>query len=190
MLVDQVLIVDFGSSKLNATGSSGVGFKLLDMTGSVYQNRTTDGVYQTAPGIYAAKVSLTSSFLGQIVWDTGDTFVKKYYASEVVDPTDLQVISQLAGDISSTAATLASEHESLENLVNQISSSAGSIDLVVGSVQDDLYMLKEMTLGRWHIINNQMIFYASDNVTEISRYNLFDDTGAPSMEAVFDRVKV
>jgi hypothetical protein len=44
--------------------------------------------------------------------------------------------------------------------------------------------------GRWKIIGNQMVFYRADNSTEITRFNLFDDLGAPSMDAVFERVKV
>lgn len=44
--------------------------------------------------------------------------------------------------------------------------------------------------GRWRIVGDQMIFYASDNVTEVTRFNLFDDGGNPSSDAVFERVKV
>jgi hypothetical protein len=44
--------------------------------------------------------------------------------------------------------------------------------------------------GRWKIVGNQMIFYQEDNVTEIRRFNLFDDLGSPSMDSVFERVKV
>lgn len=44
--------------------------------------------------------------------------------------------------------------------------------------------------GRWRIINNQMVFFKSDNSTEIARFNLLDDTGAPTMDSVFERVKV
>lgn len=44
--------------------------------------------------------------------------------------------------------------------------------------------------GRWRIVGDQMIFYASDNVTEVTRFDLFDDSGNPSSDAVFERVKV
>jgi hypothetical protein len=47
-----------------------------------------------------------------------------------------------------------------------------------------------MQFGRWKIINKQMIFYKADNITEIARFDLFDDSGNPSAEAVFERVKV
>lgn len=44
--------------------------------------------------------------------------------------------------------------------------------------------------GRWKIVNNKMIFYKEDNVTEITRFNLLDDTGSPTMDDVHERVKV
>jgi hypothetical protein len=44
--------------------------------------------------------------------------------------------------------------------------------------------------GRWRIVGDQMIFYRSDNTTEVTRFDLFDDVGAPSSDAVFERVKV
>ena len=51
---------------------------------------------------------------------------------------------------------------------------------------------KDLTAGRWKIDeeNKQMIFYKEDNSTEISRYNLFDESGAASVSSVFDRRKV
>ena len=60
--------------------------------------------------------------------------------------------------------------------VNQISGTVG-----------ELY---QMGYGRWKIENNQMLFFGSDNSTEIARFNLFDDAGNPTMDSVFDRVKV
>ena len=44
--------------------------------------------------------------------------------------------------------------------------------------------------GRWKIVNNKMIFYKEDNVTEVARFNLLDDTGSPTMDDVHERVKV
>ena len=44
--------------------------------------------------------------------------------------------------------------------------------------------------GRWHIENNQMIFYGPDNVTEVARFNLFDAAGLPTEADVFQRVRV
>lgn len=57
----------------------------------------------------------------------------------------------------------------------------------ISGVVDELY---QMGYGRWKIENNQMIFFGSNNTTEIARFNLFDDAGDPTMDSVFDRVKV
>jgi hypothetical protein len=53
--------------------------------------------------------------------------------------------------------------------------------------------LYNISFGRWKITTGsspQMIFYKDDNATEIVRFNLFDETGAPSFDAVFERTKV
>jgi predicted deacetylase len=54
----------------------------------------------------------------------------------------------------------------------------------------DVAFIRDFTAGRWKMSNNQMIFYKEDNLTEIARFNLFDDGGNPSMESVFERKKI
>ena len=52
---------------------------------------------------------------------------------------------------------------------------------------DDIWNVE---YGRWRIINNQMIFYKPDGITEISRFDLFDENGSPTMSSPFERRKV
>lgn len=171
--LQQLRLCNFGRSKSNATGSLGVGYQLLDYVGGVAVSRTTTGVYQTAPGIYAAYIAFPDEFRGQILWDTGTAFPEIYYASE--------------------------QHNTEENLPDVIYEKLNTIEntIVSGSLDDKLDLILEkaditlqMTAGRWHILNNQMIFYKDDNVTEVMRFDLYDDLGNPSMDAVFDRRKV
>lgn len=53
-------------------------------------------------------------------------------------------------------------------------------------------LLYNMEGGRWKVdtITNQMIFYRADNTTEVARFNLFDSTGAPASENVYERRRV
>lgn len=44
--------------------------------------------------------------------------------------------------------------------------------------------------GRWKIVNNQMIFYKDDNITEVARFDLFDAAGSPTDDAVMERKRV
>lgn len=44
--------------------------------------------------------------------------------------------------------------------------------------------------GRWKIVDNQMIFYAPDNVAEIARFNLYDADGQPAIEGIMERTRV
>lgn len=82
MSLDQLKNVNFGQSKMNATGALGVGFTLLDISGTIASPRTTAGVYQTAPGIYAAYITFPTEFRGQVLWDTGNAFPRVEYATE------------------------------------------------------------------------------------------------------------
>ena len=159
MSLSQLKNVNFGRSRLNATGSSGVGYQLLDTTGGVISSRTTSGVYQTAPGIYAAYVAFPDNFRGQILWDTGTAFLTASYATEQYNYEE--------------------NNPKVDSIYNVVTSMTGTLN----SIYDIQY-------GRWRIVGDQMIFYKDDNSTEVVRFNLFDDAGNPTMDAVFERVKV
>ncbi len=158
MSLSQLRNCNFGRTRLNATGSTGVGYTVLDTTGATVTARTTAGVYQSAPGIYAAYITFNDGFNGQIIWDTGTAFAPVEYAAEQynVQENDPKV-----------AATHA--------IVTQMSGTIAS--------------LYDIQFGKWQIVSNQMIFYKEDNVTEVARFDLFDDANAPSMDAVFKRVR-
>lgn len=61
-------VVSFGKSKSNL---SGVGFTLLNPNGSIYQARTTSGVYEINGGSYGAEITFPDNWIGIIQWDTG-----------------------------------------------------------------------------------------------------------------------
>jgi hypothetical protein len=84
MTLTQLRNVNFGRTKANATGSSGVGYSLLDSDGNIINPRTTSGVYQliSGSGIYAASITFPDAFHGQLLWDTGSTFTTTFYAVE------------------------------------------------------------------------------------------------------------
>jgi hypothetical protein len=161
MALDQLRNCNFGLNRANATGSTGVGYTLLDVSGSTVLARTTTGVYQliSGSGLYAAYVSFPDSFRGQVMWDTGTAFVTRSYA---VEQANVEENNPVVNDT--------------HRIINMMSGTLGS--------------LYDISFGRWHIIANQMVFYKEDNVTEVARFNLYDDSVIPSMDAVFQRTKV
>lgn len=188
--------VDFGRSKLNATGSSGVGYTIYDKNGSVLVPRSTAGVVQVSPGIYSvselnfSNVESMHSFF-QIVWDTGSAFSKTFYATETILPTKTdEEVTTLVDTVNNLTSSLSSSLGTLVNDVNQIFNTVNSIFPDLSKLIQDVETIKDFTSGRWRMHDNQMVFYKEDNVTEIARFDLFDDTGSPSMEAVFERRKV
>lgn len=50
--------------------------------------------------------------------------------------------------------------------------------------------IKDIEGGKWEITNNQMIFYKEDNVTEIARFNLYNENGVLSNTNIFSRIKI
>jgi hypothetical protein len=159
MPLQQLRNANFGRLKADATGSSGVGYTLLDISGSAVMPRTTTGVYQTAPGIYAAYITFPDNFRGQLLWDTGTAFLTASYATEQYNVEE--------------------NNPKVDDTLRAVLPLAAQIQ-----------QLYDIQYGRWRITNNQMIFYKEDNATEVARFDLYDDTGNPSMDAVFDRVRV
>lgn len=74
--------------------------------------------------------------------------------------------------------------------IDRIDTSITNVSSTLGYMSGSLRSLYDMNFGRWKIVTNQMVFYAPDNVTEVARFDLFDDVGNPSMDAVFERKKV
>jgi len=197
----QLRVCNFGKTKLNATGSSGVGYQLIDYSGVVSIARTTDGVYQTAPGIYAAYIQFPTEFRGQILWDTGSAFSSTYYAVEQHNTEEnlpdliydklVEVSDQVSAVETLVSGSAPAELTSAVSQINNISAYlTGSVNSKLDAVLDRVDDVFQMTAGRWRIVSNQMIFYKDDNSTEIMRFNLFDDAGNPTMDAVFDRFRV
>ena len=150
-----------GKSKANLTGSTGVGYALLNADGTTNQPRSTTGVYQlsSGSGLYAAQITFPDTFHGSVIWDTGEVTSSLGYATEQYN---------------------------IEENDPKVADTWQMINDTTGSIQS----LVDISYGRWKIVSNQMIFYKSDNVTEVVRFNLFDDSNNPTMDAVFDRQKV
>lgn len=167
MSLSQLRNVNFGRNRANVTGSTGVGYTVLDTVGSVVTPRTTAGVYQltSGSGLYAAYISFPDSFRGQVMWDCPPT------------------TGSLGQILSQSFATEQYNYEENNPLVDDIDAKVTQMSGTIGQLYD-------IQFGRWKIVGNQMLFYKDDNATLVATFNLFDDVGAPSMDAVFERVKV
>lgn len=161
MSLQQLKNVNFGKNRSNATGSTGVGYMLLDVSGSVSSPRTTTGVYQSVPssGLYAAYITFPDEFRGQIIWDTGTAFATTDYATEQYNVEENNPL--------------------IRETYNVVTTMSSSIETI-----------RQFSEGRWKIENNQMLFYDKDNVTLIATFDLYDSFGVPTEDAVFERVRL
>ena len=151
--------------KQNAT----IPFELL-ITDLFGQERTdidtvTVRVFHRVAGVEVEDLSATAMEIGSGI--TG----KYYYSWESDLDTGEYIIEYTITD------TLAEEYLQYETLT-------------VGYLEDEIQFLVDAEGGKWEIVSNQMIFYKSDGVTEIQRFNLYDSAGSPSMTEVFKRVRV
>lgn len=161
MSFSKLQVANFGKSKGFATGSNGAGYIVLDVSGSIIISRTTGSVYELSPGSgnYAAYVSYPDDFHGSILWDTGTAFSGTFYAGEEFN---------------------------YEANNPRVDASNSILQSITGSLQ----LMVDMTAGRWKIVADQMIFYSlADDTIPVATFDLTDDTGLPSMDAVFERRK-
>ena len=74
-------------------------------------------------------------------------------------------------------------------------STTKDIEPIFDTLTTKVELMLQMTTGRWKMQTSGpqgpiMIFYKDDNITEIARFKLYDDTGIPSAINIFERVKV
>jgi len=78
--------------------------------------------------------------------------------------------------------------EPADNVTVQISQSSSATISSLATMESDLAFIKQIEQGRWKILNNQMIFYASDGTTPIRTFNLKDKSGSPAEANVYERI--
>jgi hypothetical protein len=168
----QLQNVNFGQNRADATGSTGVGYTLMDFGGNIVAARTTAGVYQLASGsgLYAAYVSWPDNFNGQILWDCPPM------TSSLPDPDDVHILSQ-------SYATEQYNVQANDPLV------AATYTLLSGTVAPNVQAIYDMEYGRWKLdpTTNQMYFYDPSGLNLIATFNMYDNTFTPATDAVYQR---
>lgn len=141
-------------------GLATVGYTLYDEFGLEAEPRSDVNVSEVGPstGIYSAPVNFPESFMGSILWDTGQG-AQTVYASEEVNISNATV-----------------------SIANDVTSIKSAIDADLTFIKDMIggrWVIDAETY--------QMIFYKGDNSTEVARFDLRDKNGNPSYLSVFNR---
>ncbi len=75
--------------------------------------------------------------------------------------------------------------------VDGTSTLSGSDRYVFGSNENnEVTQVRKIATNRWEIVSTQWIEYDDDGTTALRTYNLFDESGNPSKNNVFDRKPV
>ena len=157
---------DFGRTKNNATGSSGVGYTVYDKNGNVLTPRSTSGVVQVSPGIYSISEltfpgSAASHEFFHIVWDTGASFPKTYYASETLLPSPtLEVAESILDVVTSLSSSLdAGITQGLDSITAEIGNLTASLGPNISQNINDLSSSldrKSTRLNSSHVSESRM----------------------------------
>jgi len=119
---------------------------------------------------------------GRVVIDLNSVtagLIRFYGVGELIDQDDNTIVTGTYGNLVVVNKSL--NNSSVCNAVwDHVKATA---------LLDDVDFIKDIEGGRWRIHDKQMIFYASDNITEVARFNLFDKTGTPSGDNVYERVR-
>lgn len=114
---------------------------------------------------------------GTLIGGVGDEPVKATGTANdltiQIQPTDATIVPGTGG------ATAIEIREEMDNNSTKLLNIDNNINTLIDEIG-----------GKWIIIGNQMIFYKSDNITEIMRFNLFDENGLPTMTNVMSRERI
>ena len=69
-------------------------------------------------------------------------------------------------------------------LITDFGASFIDVEPKVDQLIEDVTFLVDVEGGKWELIGNQFIFYKADNVTEVARFNTFNEAGLPAMENI------
>lgn len=139
-------------------------------------------------------VGITIELLGQWqlkFWETGS--IVKVSGGNLVGGPD--------GDpIAYTAGVQALLIQSAAGTVTTISTGSGlsadekealsRVDTLSQMTNTNVTFLKDIEGGKWTVVNDQMVFFKADNLTEIARFNLYDEDGNATTTNVMSRERV
>ena len=175
------------------------GWKLLydprktSVTGVLYSD-DYDTAYYLNPSLeplYPAKVSSVVNTIGS---DTSNSDIAQevwQYPNRIIN-NNIPTVSEITNDLDNNSIKLAQIKAILDGMPQTPTDTANAIWNHSTAIQlyNNIDFIKNIEGGRWKIIDNQMIFYSDDNLTEIARFNLTDQSGNPTTQNVFERTRI
>lgn len=166
-----VRLVNFGKTH---SGLATVGYSIVDATGSIATPRTTAGVYEltASSGMYGAFITLSASFNGSIVWDSGITGSSLQFACEQLNTNEPASATSIV-DASSVVSGVWNANASTFNAAG----TTGNYHNLLPIISSSVAFTEAVEAGSWVVSSSQMVFYASGSGAELARFNLQDELG-------------
>lgn len=123
----------------------------------------------------------STAFIGTI----GTFLVEVFQATVATISTNVSAVNTKLGTPSgasvsadiATATTAATGAQTAANSASTNAAAAAAAALIVRKIQTN----------HWKVVGNQLVIYDDNKTTPIYTFNLFDDTGAPTMTKIFER---
>jgi len=183
----------------HGTGDYGVVIEVTNGSNSDVLSNVLSVYQHDFDTLLSSSISISSSSIQTLVSATWDANMSSHILSGTagvmlrsasLGPTPTIDYQQIATSVWNEQLSLHTEQGSTGLSLSQVSGTISLISSSVGRMSGTLGFLYDINFGRWRIISNEMIFYKDDNATEIVRFALKDSAGAPTMESVFERVKI
>lgn len=133
----------------------------------------------------------STAFIGTI----GTFLVEVFQATVATISTNVSAVNTKLGtpagasvsaDIA--AATTAATSASTAATGAQTAATSASTNAALAAAAATI--VRKIQNNRWKIFGNQLVVYDDDKTTPLYTFNLLDDTGAPTMTKIFERVPV
>jgi len=128
--------------------------------------------------VYAANGTISQPRTTTGIYELGESGI---YASEITFDDDFH--GSIFWDVTTGGNTVYASEE-----YNATSQTSASLTALTADVQ----FIKQIEGGKWVLdtIQNHMVFYDDDNVTEIARFAMYDKNGIPSTSSVYRRDRI
>jgi len=143
-----------------------------------------------ATGLFKYKPSLSPLLFTEYAWvmtDGIDTVMGVFDLGGYPD-TIQNGVSNVDSDLAAAKTSVEGKVDTVQAGVTNLDSDLAAVKTAVDALTwEDIDHLIDLVGGNRVIVDNQMIYYKADGITEVARFNLYDQDGHPTMINVMRR---
>lgn len=182
------LLAAISQAALETTAQS-----IKDKTDTLPSSPAATGEYNSALSTIQSDLNNPDQYKADVSAVALETSVQAVKGKTDNLPGDPASQSDVETAITNTEEAIAEDIQLLQATADSIETKATAIQAKTDTIAwDDIDFIRAIEGGRWDIVGHQMIFYDSDNTTEVAKFNLYTKDGKPTddMSKVYERRRV